>query len=104
MPTFHVTYDVVTPESAEHADSADAGFVSAQGDHVAVEDVDEDIELSLREALDLCHPSEDSGHWFRESDGRINYRTGEEETRSLHPPSTITGASYNRLRRLLKIR
>ena len=105
---FRVTYDIVTEESAEDGDSADSGFVLPGEWHIDIEtamaDKAGDYGMILKDAIDLCCPSEDCGFWFAESDARINYRTGENETRSLHPPRTITRASYSRLRRLLSIR
>lgn len=107
MQKFRVTYEIVTPESAEHGDTEECGFVAYGGWRVSLEESKacaDAIELDLRGALDLCNPDCDCGAWFSESDGREDYRTGERETRSLHPPRNITAASYGRLRRLLGIR
>lgn len=101
-PNFRVTYDIVTEESARDGDVAERGFVLPGGEHVAVDD-DGPVEMTLRAALNLCHPQEDAGSWFCEVDGRPNYQTGDEETRSLHPPDNITAASYGRLKRLLSL-
>lgn len=105
MSGFRVTYDIVSPESAANGDVSDRGYISPGGMHVNVE-TDEDraaVEMSLREALNYCTPQEDCGSWFTEVDGRDDYSTGENETRSLHPPESITAASYRRLRRLFKL-
>ena len=99
-PLFRVTYDIVTPESAERGDYDEAGFVQPGGWH-APADSAEDCGMTLREAVRLCCPQEDAGSWFAEVDGRVNYRTGAEERRSLHPPRNITAASYDRLAKLL---
>ncbi len=113
MQKFHVTYEIVTPESAEHGDAAERGFVLPGGwheelpAHVFGEEagkIKDECGLSLREAVDLVSLVEDSGHCFTEIDERQNYNTGESEIRSLHPPENITPASYGRLRRLLKVR
>lgn len=99
MPKFHVTYEVVTYESAEHGDCAEMGYVSPGGWHGP-----EPAELSLHEAVKLVsglRSMEDCGRWFCDTDGDIDYQTGAEERRSLHPPANITAASYGRLRRLL---
>ncbi len=109
LKLFHVTYELVTPESAEKGDFADNGFVTVGGWKHSVAGIwgekagklQAECALTLREALDLCSPQEDSGNWFSEVDGRIDYRTGEEERRSLHPPRHISAASYARLQRLL---
>lgn len=100
MNGFTVTYEIVTPESAEHGDAAERGFVLPGEWRVPVHAVTP-VTMSLREALQLCYPQEDSGRWFSECDGRQDYRTGAWERRSLHPPEGITGASYDRLARLL---
>lgn len=105
---FRVTYDIVTPESAENGDTAENGFVLPGGYHVdvatAIADTEGDYEMDLRTALNYVCPQENSGRWFTECDGRENYRTGEHETRSLHPPRSITASSYRRLCKLFKIR
>lgn len=85
-PVFFVTYDIVTPESAERGDYADG---------------EEEVGMTLREAMSLCSPQEDAGLWLVEVDGRADYRTGAEERRMLHPPRNITAASYARLAKLL---
>lgn len=97
MPRFHVTYEVVTYESAENGEAEERGFCSPGGWHH-----DDAAPLSLRDAVSLVGCVEDSGSWFTETDGRTNYRTGAVETRSLHPPRNITAASYARLARLLR--
>ncbi len=101
---FRVTYDIVTPESAEHGDTAENGFVYAGLGAFPLEQCDLPPEMTLRDALQLASPQEDSGSWFSEADGRDDYVTGANETRSIHPPANITAASYGRLRRLFGIR
>jgi|SRR6267142_5822052 len=98
MVKFRVTYEVVTPESAEHGDADERGFVSPGNWHH-----DDVAEMSLREACGLVSPRsmEDCGRWFSEIGERLDYQTGAAETRSLHPPKTITAASYGRLRRVM---
>lgn len=101
MAKFHVTYEIVTPESVENGEAEEGGFVQPGGWHT------EDSEgMSLREAVDLVDAGvmEDAGSWFVEVDVRVDYRTAAEERRSLHPPRNITPSSYARLRRLLVFR
>lgn len=98
---FTVTYEVVTPESAEQGDAESRGFVLPGGWRVDVTDDSDDVGMSLREALRLASPQEDSGSWFSEVDGRVNYRTGAVETRSIHPPRNVTPSSYERLARII---
>lgn len=98
MKTFRVTYDIVTPESAEHGDIAEQGFVSKG--------------CSLRAALaalgyNYCGPGqrglgfEDGGSSFYTIDPERNYRDGSETFYAVHPPQPITRSSYRRLARLL---
>ncbi|RIA46434.1 hypothetical protein DFR49_0976 [Hephaestia caeni] len=101
IPRFHVTYEVTTPESAARGDLAEAGYIGRGEWHT--NRGNPEAELSLREALDLAYPQEDCGRWFCEIDGRHDYQTGAVERRTVHPPRTITAASYNRLHRLLGI-
>lgn len=108
---FRVTFDVVTPESAEHGDTADNGFAAPGGWKFSADDPGPH-EMTLREAISTCgfYPAarsagmggfEDSGSWFSTIDADQNYRTGEETRYSLHPPENITPSSYGRLRRYL---
>lgn len=99
---WRVTFEVVTPESAEMGDFERSGFVEPGEWHYSLGDESTDG-MTLREAMTVCNPQEDSGSWFSECDGRDNYQTGENERRSLHPPRNITPASYARVARLLKL-
>lgn len=104
MKGFSVTFDVVTPESAEHGDFAESGYV--------IQDV------SLRDALaeldaDGCHVEADCcpvslqcpPRWFTAYDTnqgtREYYERGESESRSLHVPDNVTPSSRLRIARLL---
>lgn len=100
---WRVTYEIVTPESAAEGDAAERGFLLPGAWKVAAES-DEDVNMTLREACELCKPQEDCGRWLSEVDGDMNYQTGGVETRAMHPPKNITAASYGRLCRLLGVR
>jgi hypothetical protein len=108
MPNvFTVTYDIVTPESAEHGDAEEIGFVHANGgqDELSIVPMGaEDYKMGLREALSLMGGMEDggSGESFYETDGRQNYQTGAETRYAFHIPRTVTVSSRNRIVRLLK--
>ena len=88
------TYDIVTPESAENGDVAEAGYVA------------EDV--SLRDAIDavggVCYEHNGGYEWFTNCEYNLNYGTGAQESRSLHLPDGITGASRVRIGRLLGVR
>jgi hypothetical protein len=97
---FTVTYEIVTPDSAEHGEAEEMGFV-ALGQW---RDSEPQL-MSLREAMQLCGPAYDCGNWWAEHGGdRCDYRTGAVETRSIHPPRNITEASYKRITRVLGCR
>lgn len=106
---FTVTYEIISPESSEDCDNDETGFV-LPGDWLvpideAMADKDRDLTMSLREALDLAQPNEDSGRWFTETgSGRCDYATGIQEFRAIHPPENITPSSYRRIKRLLRAR
>ena len=98
MAAFTLTYDIVTHESAEHGEYAESGFYSSGGWHTEDRPEPED----LHSAVDMMGRGscEDAGRWFTQVDGSINYQTGEDERRSVHPPQGITPSSYRRLRRI----
>lgn len=94
---FAVSFEVITPESAENGDFADCGF--------------ELENVSLRRAVEECGlPLECSssqvhyGCWYMQIDGSMDYSTGAYTRLSLHPPTNITEASARRLHRLLSPR
>ena len=91
---YSVTYDIVTPESAEDGDVAEAGYVAEN--------------VSLRDAIDevggVCYDHNGSYDWFTNCEYGIDYQTGAQESRSLHLPDGITGASRGRIGRLLGVR
>jgi hypothetical protein len=107
MPKFRVTYEIVTPESAEHGDAEERGFVAPGGWQDELSTVPTPLpdvyEMDLRSAVQLTGDClENCGRWFVQYDGCTNYRTGAETRYSLHPPDNITPASYDRLARLLR--
>jgi hypothetical protein len=106
MLKFHVTYDVVTPESAKDGDTAENGYVHANGGRDSLDRVDnvDDYAMDLRTALRHCTPHYDSGRWFSQEGAVEDYATDETISYDLHPPRNITPASYARLRRFLAVR
>lgn len=101
---FSVTFERVTPESAEHGEAESSGFI--------------DEGLRLRDALKLCSgaaggceasDSNVSGaRWltfYKTNDcTRDAFETGAEESRSLHFPESLTSATRKRIARLCGIR
>lgn len=106
-----ITYEIITPESAEHGDADERGFVEPRFDmHVPIEEVmangqdwpKESLRWTLRHAEIFLgrNGMEDNGRWFTALDGNTNYQTGAETRYSLHPDDNTTPASYDRLKRI----
>jgi hypothetical protein len=94
---FSVTYEIITPESAENGDVEESGYV--------------DQDLTLREAINefSCDNVEMDSYpcslsnpprWFT-GEYNVSCATGAEERRSLHLPRNITPSSAMRIARLL---
>lgn len=102
---FRVTYEIVTPESAENGDAEEHGFVMPgnwrDDMKTAMKQPRDAYNITLREAMRLASPHEDCGRWWAESYAEPDYRTGAVETRAIHPPANITESSYKRVSRLL---
>ena len=102
---FRVTYEVITPASAEHGDVEEHGFIEP-GEwktpiDAAMRETDSAFDMDLRSAVDLVGCVRDQGAWFSSTDPIVDYRSGAEEYRSLRPPAAITPSSYRRIARLL---
>ena len=97
---FSVTYEIVTPESAEDGDVAESGLL-AHGVTLA-EAISEmgGLPLDLAASSSYAHPRV----WFEERDGDTDFRTGAETRRALHLPEGITEASRRRIARLVGAR
>lgn len=105
-----ITYEIITPESAENGDAAECGFVEPQFklqvplDEVNANAIDwpsESLEWSLRDAEVFLGRGgmEDSGRWFTSCDPSRDFQTGSETFYSLHPDN-VTPATYERLKRV----
>jgi len=96
---FNVTFETITPESAEHGDTETAGFICQNvGLRWAI------IELGC--AGDHIEASESpvtGPRWITAYRVSEDYGTGETENRSLHFPDTMTAASKLRVCRLLGV-
>lgn len=93
MLCVNVTYEVVTPESAEIGDYADAGYAEQ---HIPLRD-------AIRAFGPFIYPSSsviDYNTWYS-SPPEIDYTDGSETTYSLHLQRSITTSSARRLARLL---
>ncbi len=111
---WHITYEIITPESAENGDTAENGFVDCNGTQWELEPgvfgaeagaIKDSYGMRASDAIRLFQreggAAEDSGgRWFV-GHGSTCFRTGAETRLSLHPPDNITGASYDRVARLV---
>ena len=93
---FHVTYQIVTQESAEQGEAAERGFI--------------DKDLDLRVSVDAVFRTRTLfvGGYSTIYDGRsftvdngMEFLTGAFESRTLHRTRGVTDASWARLCRLL---
>lgn len=102
---FNVTFEIMTPESAEYGEPESRGFIAQN--------------ITLREAVGLvggCAHEADTAplslsnapRWFTNAEyghgTREYFETGREESRSLHLPADITPSSALRIARLLGVR
>lgn len=112
---FRVSYEIVTPESAEHGDAERRGWIGPGFGAFPQEHAPEPV--GLRRALELlaqtrtrecdgataCEP--DSSDWGQARAVTIyngaEYRTGAHEARTLHFPESMTSARRRELVRLL---
>lgn len=99
---FTVTYEVVTPESAEQGDAAERGTVTRLA---TLRDALDAVQRTFSNECDGVESIEcDSWpvvkpRWVTISNG-MHYRTGEQESRSLHIPDTVTTSTARRIARL----
>ena len=103
-----ITYEVITPESAEEGDAEERGFIEPKYNiRVPIDEAmnhddwpAESLEWSLTDAERFLGRGamEDSGSWFNTCDPERDYQTGAETYYALHPNRGVTGATYARLR------
>ena len=96
---FDVTYEIVTEESAEHGDAAECGF---EWQNARLRDA---VETVLETRSNHC--SQEAIEAFETGGGYgvrvINspcYDTGEQESRTLHIPESVSKASARRIAKL----
>jgi len=92
---YSITYQVVTPESAEIGDFEDTGFL--------VENDEDDLRYIICKAKGLgivSRSQNDLTHWWESEDPGINYQTGEQTYYNLH--INCTPSSFKRINNLLK--
>lgn len=100
---FNVTYEIATPESSEHGEPEEAGFLmQAVGLRVAVQCVRatrtnkvDGIESITCDSAPCVRPA-----WITVTNGQ-EFETAAHESRSLHIPELVTASSARRIARLL---
>lgn len=99
---FNVTYDIVTPESAEDGDTAESGFIA---ESVTLRDAIQDLHRTRTSRVDgvtgvECDSSHGGPRCVTITNG-TEFETGAVESRAIHIPRTVTAASARRIARLL---
>ena len=95
---FHVSYEIVTEESAEYGDAEERGVIS---DNVCLRYAVEDV-LAARSSVSAIEPSSaDDPRWITVY-YEMDPATGDYENRSLHMPYELTQATRRRILKLLK--
>jgi hypothetical protein len=88
-----VSYSRTTPESAEHGDFSETGWVNEEGGSCTPDDYDREdgltcVDLAVKMLKDgAAYPSSTHFHtgiWYSADCGTLDYRTGEDEERSYH--------------------
>ena len=100
MLRFSVCYEVITPESAEHGDAEERGFIVKD---VSLRDALENFNYDRGYVEPSCYPIdwEYPYTWFSKPEFNHNYITGATETRSLHMPEKLTASSRRRIARMI---
>lgn len=104
MVKFAVTYEIVTPDSAEHGDAEERGYICQD---VTLRDAIGDLfgtrtsQVSGITAIESNDSRRESARWITVYNG-AEYQTGAHESRSLHFPDSLTAATRARLCRLVE--
>ena len=114
-PLYRVTFETVTPESAEHGDAETRGFIDPAGDRIPLADCLADLKrpgpdplgMGLRDALELFNdnpgglesvdPSDSDTGAARWITATYNHGGGYSESISIHFPEQATRAQRARL-------
>ncbi len=99
MMQFNVTYEIVTPESAENGDSDESGFIS---EGVSLRKAIDDLFAARTSQCGGVASIENNDRWITVYNG-TEFLTGAQESRSLHFPQNITAASKARVWRLVNV-
>lgn len=108
MPRFNVTYDIVTPESAEFGDADERGFVVENATLSEAIDAVTSTRTSHVGGVECIEPNiwpwqNGSFDSVTVSNG-MEYLTGACESRTLHIPENVTRSSRLRIARLIGVK
>lgn len=106
MILFSVTFEIVTPESAEQGDYDESGFI-CEGSRLrdAIDDVrsTRTNQVDGVECIEMSASNIAVADWISIRNG-MEFETGAWESRSLHIPNNVTTASRRRIARLIGCR
>lgn len=100
---FSVTYEIVTPESVEHGEADEIGFIVQETDLRTAIDLVRETRTAHCGGITAIECNEypvRNPNWITVYNG-MEFQTGTHESRSLHFPSSITAASRRRVARYL---
>lgn len=103
MGRFNVTFEIVTPESAEIGDAESRGFIS---ESVSLRDAMADLfetRTSQCGGVEWIAPNDSEiarARWFTVYNG-AEFETGASENRAIHLPDNATAATRARIARLV---
>ena len=100
---FDVTYEIVTPESAEHGDAEERGYI---GPSMGLRDAIYEVLQTRTSLVECIHAIEfsssdvESARWLTVYNGP-EFETGAQESRSLRFPEHLTASTKRRIMRLV---
>ena len=106
MAVFNVTYEIVTPESAENGDVDESGFIAENvslRDAIALVSETRTSRVGGVECIECDSLPCDAPRWITVMNG-MEFETGAQESRSLHIPDGVTESTARRIARLMGAR
>jgi len=95
---FHVSYEIVTEESAQFGDAQERGVIS---DNVSLRDALEDL-LSARANVSSVEANDSLDPYWVTVYYDMDLAYGHYENRSLHMPPSLTLSTRKRIERIVK--
>ena len=95
---FSVTFEIVTEESAADGEAEERGFIC---ERVGLREALKELFATRTNLVDSCQGLDTSIGILTMVNG-MEFETGAYESRSLHMPRNVTGATYGRIARLAR--